>query len=280
MKRTLAASRAETRWGKRGPSSPGAFTLIELLIVIAIIAILASLLLPALTRAKGAAQLARCKSNERQMGIAVLCYLQDTGYWPGQESRGTNGGHPLWFQKLEPYTRTTWTQPLYRCPGSLFDRSKSPAFQSDSIDYGDYAYNEWGVPTSPLVPLGTLGLGPYGDHADNVLYLREALVAVPSDMISIADAYSDSVWQVSLDEGLTHMNGYAYDAHGSMLRARLAARARHTGVFNSLFCDGHVEHMKPSRLFGQDDQGLRRLNNDHQSHSDILVHSRWPVIQD
>ena len=208
MKRKLVSGRAEPRWEKRGASRQVAFTLIELLVVIAVIAILASLLLPALSRAKGAAQLARCKSNERQMGIAVLCYLQDTGYWPGQESRGANSGRPLWFQKLEPYTHTTWTQPLYRCPGSIFDRSKNPAFQSDSIDYGDYAYNAWGVPTSPVVPLGTLGLGPYGNDAKNPLYLKEALVAVPSDMISIADAYSDSVWIVPLDEGLTHMNGY------------------------------------------------------------------------
>jgi prepilin-type N-terminal cleavage/methylation domain-containing protein len=54
----------------RGPAFRG-FTLIELLIVVAIIALLAALLLPALGRAKDAARLVRCKSNEHQLGVAL-----------------------------------------------------------------------------------------------------------------------------------------------------------------------------------------------------------------
>lgn len=73
------------------------FTLVELLVVVAILALLAGLLLPALARARESAHSSRCVSNLRQLGFATQMYWDDHGRAFSERTGRTNGGWRYWF---------------------------------------------------------------------------------------------------------------------------------------------------------------------------------------
>ncbi len=111
------------------------FTLIELLIVIAIIAILASLLLPALGNVRRRALAVQCVSNLMQIGVASLIYVDESGFYPYAKVTGA----PIrWFDQLS--SKLPKNSPAFLCPAEA-ERTALPDDAAMFLNYGISAVN-------------------------------------------------------------------------------------------------------------------------------------------
>jgi prepilin-type N-terminal cleavage/methylation domain-containing protein/prepilin-type processing-associated H-X9-DG protein len=271
----LCAARSNlTECGKRTwARKQVGFTLIELLVVIAIIAILASMLLPALSKAKAKAQTARCASNMKNWGYAVVMYMGDNSdCLPFAGLSSTDATQPFWFTYLAPYIahRTganilfvndaVFTNEVRRCPGGSYNAP--PAYKGNwkagGTDTGD-GWNCWiginyGNTLSPLRAPFT-----YADINGNKP-VKAAFIKKPSDALCFMDVLTHYVYspvdpsyifRTDMDgDGIKDsMAGYA-DVPYNWARPTV-----HSGGANVTLLDGHVERVPFKTLWKLDSTG-------------------------
>lgn len=187
--------------------SPRGFTLIELLVVMAIIAILAGLLLPALGRAKQQAWATACLNHLKQIGLASVMYADDHNDFLPRSSHQSES----WVGTLQPYVGGT---NLWRCPR---DSNKTRLYS--------YALNDFLLPPDESNP--TPGN-----------FSKSTSVPAPSETIFMAEcaddnANSDHFHFADAEDGDYSPTGFA----------TLIAVQRHLSTANYLFVDGHVERL-------------------------------------
>ena len=274
MNRISPSSGRDHSWRafKRQPFRDAAFTLIELLVVIAIIAILAGLLLPALSKAKAKAQTAKCSSNMKNWGLATVMYMGDyNDRLPPFGDSSANYTKDFWHMKLAPYVakRTqqgvqfgdteAYTNELRKCPGGSF---AAPAFYKGT--WSPTLWNCWiganfGAFGSPLS-------GPFY-YIDNIPSLKASRIKKPADAMTFMDTithyvYSpvDPNYHFTLDmngDGVVDtMPQYAYAPYN------WGRPTVHSSGANVTLLDGHVERVAFKKLWQVNPAGK-------------VVHSFW-----
>lgn len=259
-----------------------AFTLVELLVVVAIIGILAASLFPVLSKSKASAHATACQNHLHQMGIALQMYVHEHEnkypLWRGHDDPSLNQvvgneNTGFWWAKLSPYYALSWTNRNYHCPGYKGSIQGSIVMPGSwSHPTGSYAYNADGVQFDGQfthyfadLGLGGMSLDKSSPYPISKVVSQDDIVA-PSEMFSIGE----SRWKAGqFVNGGGSGKDFMQCVMFSFNRGVAAFDpSRHGNTYNQAFCDGHVATMNPWILFNPTNTAAM-WNYDHQPHPEF-----------
>lgn len=213
-----------------------AFTLLELLVAVAILGVLVALLLPVLSRVRDKGRQTQCLNNLRQQALAFAMYLPEQGDVFPAPGSAMNGHHPedwLWWQVELDANRSAiaryvasgvFMTNLYQCPADYEARNTDTTLSANT-NFCRFSYSLTSFErTNGMSP----GLATLITSAGRAYRFRSASVNNPSGKILL------------LEEERSKIN----DARWVPGISTVTTRHRQRG--NAAFCDGHVEAVEPA----------------------------------